>query len=70
VEDSNEIERTVGGRGLQGTGPRSKTFAPGRLCGESGCGTCLSIYNDGPFCSRHQAKVAPRMRGKKVASAH
>ena len=65
----SESERTVGGRGLQGTGPRSRTFARGRLCAEPGCGTRLSIYNEGSFCSQHQAKVTPRMRGKKVQDA-
>jgi hypothetical protein len=69
MEQSTETLRSVGGRGLQGSGPRSRTFGPGRLCSESGCGTCLSIYNDGLFCARHQAKVAPRMRGKKRAIA-
>lgn len=70
MEQSTETQRTVGGRGLQGSGPRSRTFERGRLCGEAGCGTCLSIYNDGSFCARHQAKVTPRMRGKKAVSAH
>jgi hypothetical protein len=66
MEQPNETERTVGGRGLQGSGPRSRTFGSGRLCEELGCGTRLSIYNEGLFCARHQAKVAPRMRGKKA----
>jgi hypothetical protein len=66
MEHSTETARTVGGRGLQGSGPRSRTFGPGRLCEELGCGTRLSIYNDGSFCARHQAKLTPRMRGKKV----
>ena len=69
MEQTTETLRSVGGRGLQGSGSRSRTFGPGRLCSEPGCGTCLSIYNDGSFCARHQAKVAPRMRGKKRAIA-
>jgi hypothetical protein len=69
MEQSVETLRSVEGRGLQGSGPRSRTFGPGRLCAEPECGTCLSIYNDGSFCARHQAKVAPRMRGKKAAIA-
>jgi len=69
MEQSIENQRSVGGRGLQGSGPRSRTFGFGRLCSEPGCGTCLSIYNDGSFCARHQAKVTPRMRGKKRAIA-
>jgi hypothetical protein len=64
---SPEIQRTVSGRGLQGSGPRSRTFGRGRLCGELDCGTRLSIYNGDNYCSRHQARVAPRLRGKKDA---
>ena len=70
MERESETERTIGGRGLQGTGPRSRTFGRGRLCGEPGCGTRLSIYNDGSFCSHHQAKITPRMLGTKVVVAH
>jgi hypothetical protein len=68
MHQETETERTVGGRGLQGSGPRSRTFGPGRLCAEPGCGTRLSIYNDGSCCAQHQAKVTPRMRGKKVVA--
>jgi|HubBroStandDraft_6_1064221.scaffolds.fasta_scaffold3062008_1 hypothetical protein len=68
MQRSNE-SRFVGARGLEGSGHRSKTFGPGRLCGELGCGTRLSIYNDGSYCSRHQAKDSPKMRGKRVVRA-
>ncbi|MDH4169041.1 MAG: hypothetical protein OEW42_05565 [Acidimicrobiia bacterium] len=36
----------------------------GRICGESGCATRLSIYNDLDFCALHAPMVVPRMRGK------
>ncbi len=36
----------------------------GRVCGESGCETRLSVYNDQDFCSLHAPMVVPRMRGK------
>jgi hypothetical protein len=69
MESSTRNQASLGARGLQGSGTRCKTFAPGRLCGELGCGTCLSIYNDGEYCSRHQAKDSPHMRGKRVVRA-
>ena len=36
----------------------------GRVCGEPGCDTCLSVYNDQDFCALHAPMVVPRMRGK------
>jgi hypothetical protein len=42
----------------------SPLAAVGRVCGESGCGTQLSVYNDLDFCSLHQPMIVPRMRGK------
>jgi hypothetical protein len=41
--------------------PRS---AGGRVCGEDGCPTQLSVYNEQDFCSLHALMVVPRMRGK------
>jgi len=43
-----------------------RRFAPGRVCGNSDCGTQLSIYNDGYFCTLHAPAVVPRMRGRKI----
>jgi hypothetical protein len=43
-------------------GRRSKK---GRVCLEPSCGTALSIYNDGHWCSLHAPMVVPRTRGKK-----
>lgn len=45
----------------------SARYASGRVCGEDGCATRLSIYNDGDRCSLHQPMETPRMRGKKIA---
>ncbi len=42
---------------------RAKT---GRVCREEECGTKLSVYNDGSFCSIHAPMVVPRTRGKKL----
>jgi hypothetical protein len=39
-----------------------RRFAPGRVCGDDHCGTHLSIYNDGYFCTLHAPVVAPRVR--------
>lgn len=41
--------------------PRS---ADGRVCGEAGCPTRLSVYNEQEFCALHAPMVVPRMRGK------
>ena len=41
--------------------------AKGRICAEPGCGTKLSIYNDGDHCSLHAPMVTPRTRGRKIA---
>jgi hypothetical protein len=41
--------------------PRS---ADGRVCGEPGCSTRLSVYNEQDFCALHAPMVVPRMRGK------
>jgi hypothetical protein len=65
----NEGNESVGARGPVGSSRRLRTFRPGRLCGELGCGTRLSIYNDGSYCSRHQANDSPKMRGKRVVRA-
>jgi hypothetical protein len=48
--------------------PRSRRRArAGRVCRAEGCGTRLSVYNDGAFCSLHAPMVVPRTRGRKVA---
>lgn len=58
---------SIGGTGFAGHGRRSRTFGEGRVCGETGCGTQLSIYNDGDYCFRHEPELAPRLRGRKIA---
>ncbi|HEX7168161.1 MAG TPA: hypothetical protein VF230_14375 [Acidimicrobiales bacterium] len=45
----------------------SKNFGKGRVCGEDGCGTRLSLYNPGKYCSLHEPMTVPRTRGKKIA---
>ena len=45
----------------------SKNFGKDRTCNEPGCGTRLSLYNPGKFCSLHEPMTVPRTRGKKIA---
>jgi hypothetical protein len=45
-----------------------RRFAQGRVCRDDFCGTQLSIYNDGYFCTLHAPLVAPRVRGRKIRS--
>jgi hypothetical protein len=48
----------------EGSVPR---FPTGRVCGQEGCSTRLSIYNDGDFCARHEPMTTMRTRGVKIA---
>lgn len=50
----------------EGSRPKAK---PGRVCREDGCGTRLSIYNDGSWCSLHAPMITPRTRGRKIDAA-
>jgi len=43
-----------------------RRFAPGRVCAEYDCGVYVSIYNASDYCSLHEVKLAPRIRGKRV----
>jgi len=45
----------------------SKKFGKDRTCKQEGCGTRLSLYNPGKFCSLHEPMTVPRTRGKKIA---
>ena len=56
---------TISFRSLNDHDRPPRRFAPGRVCPEPGCETCLSIYNEGIYCSRHNVSVKPRLRGKK-----
>jgi hypothetical protein len=56
----------MGGTAPGGDRP-SRAFGSGRTCREPGCGTRLSIYNQGRYCSLHEPMVVPRTRGRKIA---
>ena len=43
-----------------------RQFPSGRVCSHEDCGTRLSIYNDGEFCSRHEPMTTVRTRGVKI----
>ena len=45
----------------------SRRFAPGRVCGDYNCGTHLSIYNNGYYCSLHAPSAVPRVWVKNIA---
>lgn len=50
--------RVVGRLVSSGTGrisERVSAYGPGRVCGMPGCGTLLSTYNPGHYCSLHDA---------------
>ncbi|MGH9115430.1 MAG: hypothetical protein ACRDWW_06315 [Acidimicrobiales bacterium] len=60
-------ERTLGGHTLRGSERPSKAFGKGRVCRQPGCGTRLSMYNNGKFCYQHEPMTVPRTRGRKIA---
>jgi hypothetical protein len=43
-----------------------RRFAPGRVCAELDCGVYVSIYNGSEYCSLHEVKRAPHLRGRKI----
>lgn len=57
----------LGAYGLNGSDRPSKAYKSGRVCRHTGCGTILSIYNDGSHCARHAPMWVPRTRGRKIA---
>ncbi len=66
-EHSTRSTGSIGGTAFVGPTRPSAVFPAGRVCQEKGCGTRLSIYNDGDYCYLHEPLVAPRVRGKKIA---
>ena len=42
-----------------------RMFLPGRQCAEPQCGTTLSIYNEGSYCSLHATDYANLVRGRR-----
>jgi hypothetical protein len=54
----------LGGRRITSEQRSGQLADAGRICGEAGCDTRLSVYNDLDFCSLHQPMIVPRMRGR------
>lgn len=49
--------------------PRANKKAPeGRVCGQPGCETWLSVYNKREKCWAHAEMKVPRLRGRKPAA--
>lgn len=63
-----DYEGSVGGESLAVGGHRPQSFGRGRVCMEPRCGTQLSIYNPGDYCSLHQPMEEVRIRGVPEAS--
>ena len=53
-------EASVGAKPISGNDRPSKRFKPGHVCNQAGCGTELSIYNDGKYCYQHEPMSVPR----------
>jgi hypothetical protein len=60
-------ERAVKGTPISGNERPSRSFKKGRVCGDPGCETRLSIYNKGNYCYQHEPMAVPRTRGRKIA---
>jgi len=60
-------EGSVGALPLAGGDRPSRAFEKDRTCKEPGCGTRLSIYNQGRYCYLHEPMAVPRTRGRKIA---
>ncbi len=60
-------DTSVGGFPINGNDRPSRSFSKNRTCGEPGCGTKLSMYNQGKYCYLHEPMSVPRTRGKKIA---
>jgi len=60
-------EQAVVGTPIAGNDRPSRAYGRDRVCREQGCGTVLSIYNNGKFCYQHEPMAVPRTRGRKIA---
>jgi hypothetical protein len=67
VQEHKQNVVTIGVASFNDHDRAPRRFLLGRVCAEYDCGTRLSIYNDGSYCSLHAPAVAPRLRGKKIA---
>jgi len=66
VQEHKQSAVTIGATSFNDHDRPPRRFLLGRVCAEYHCGTRLSIYNDGQYCTLHAPVVAPRLRGRKV----
>ena len=59
-------ESALLGSPITSTEGSTRRYRSGRVCREDDCGTKLSVYNDGAFCSLHAPMVVPWTRGQKL----
>ncbi len=50
---SGESVDTIGARMIGSHDGPVKTYSPGRICGQAGCGVRLSVYNPSDRCGLH-----------------
>ena len=55
MQQHSQITSTIDGGLFNDHDRPPRRFAPERVCGNNDCGTLLSIYNDGCFCTLHAA---------------
>jgi hypothetical protein len=60
-------QRVLSGERVISASTQSRQYPRGRICGEDGCKTRLSIYNESEYCAVHHRAVTPRTRGRKIA---
>jgi hypothetical protein len=69
MQKRTEREATIGAEMPTATATRPREFSSGRLCRRPGCGTRLSIYNEGAFCSLHTKRPGTSKRNRIVFGA-
>jgi hypothetical protein len=65
VQVHRQIGGAIGGETLN-SNRSPRRFPSGRMCGYDNCDTCLSIYNNGTYCSQHAPGIERRARDKKI----
>jgi hypothetical protein len=59
-------ERAQGANPAATSKKKSKQYGAGRECAEDDCGTVLSRYNPGLYCSRHEHLTDARRESQKA----
>jgi hypothetical protein len=69
MQKRTEREATIGAEMPTAMTRPPREFSSGRLCRRPGCGTRLSIYNEGAFCSVHTKRPGTGKRNRIVFDA-